>query len=76
MIEDNKLRWQAPISESLVEGKPAFRADMDQAGDWYVWRRLGANGWATLRRCACRESAIKEAAALNQPRLDPNSSLG
>ena len=28
---------------------PQFRADTDQRGDWYVWRRMGATGWATLR---------------------------
>jgi len=66
MIENDSLRWQAPLGETQIEAKPGFRADMDQSGDWYVWRRLGANGWATLRRCECQESASREAAQLNE----------
>lgn len=50
----------------FVEPKPLFRADVDQSGDWYVWRRLGASGWATLRRCSGREQALELAKALNQ----------
>ncbi len=66
MIGDKSLRWQAPMSDSQLELKPTFRADVDQSGDWYVWRRLGANGWATLRRCECRDSAHRQAAVLNE----------
>ncbi len=65
MVENSSLRWQAPLSDSQLEAKPAFRADVDQSGDWYVWRRLGNNGWATLRRCECRDSAHRQAAVLN-----------
>lgn len=65
MIENEPMRWQAPLGASQIEAKPDFRADVDQSGDWYVWRRLGANGWATMRRCECRESAHREAAVLN-----------
>jgi hypothetical protein len=50
----------------MVEPKALFRADVDQSGDWYVWRRLGASGWATLRRCSGREQALQLAKALNQ----------
>lgn len=48
-----------------IEQKPSYRADTDQNGDWYVWRRLGPNGWATLRRCENKESAIRLAETLN-----------
>jgi hypothetical protein len=47
---------------------PQFRADTDQRGDWYVWRRMGASGWATLRRCATREDALRLSDELNDSR--------
>lgn len=47
---------------------PQFRADVDQRGDWYVWRRMGARGWATLRRCASREDALRLSDELNGTR--------
>lgn len=50
----------------LIESKPAYRADTDQSGDWYVWRRLSAHGWATHRRCDSREAAVELAAMLNR----------
>jgi hypothetical protein len=52
-------------SSSAIEPKPLFRADTDQHGDWYVWRRLGQNGWATMRRCDCRAAAEELARSLN-----------
>jgi hypothetical protein len=57
---------------SQTEPKLLFRADTDQNGDWYVWRRLGSNGWATLRRCDCRDDAEHLAESMN---LDPRSPL-
>lgn len=51
---------------NLMEPKMLFRADVDQSGDWYVWRRLGSNGWATLRRCDDREHAQQLARDLNR----------
>lgn len=62
MAEQNRER---SIGD-MVEPKKLFRADVDQSGDWYVWRRLGASGWATLRRCSGREQALELAKALNQ----------
>jgi len=53
----------SPASE--VEAKSLFRADTDQHGDWYVWRRLGQNGWATMRRCDDRGAAENMAESLN-----------
>jgi len=50
---------------SVTESKPLFRADTDQNGDWYVWRRLGMNGWATMRRCDCQDQACQLADHLN-----------
>lgn len=47
------------------EPKQAYRADVDQNGEWYVWRQLGRNGWATLRRCATRNDAVVLADSLN-----------
>ncbi len=44
---------------------PQFRADTDQRGDWYVWRRMGASGWATMRRCDTREDAMRLTEELN-----------
>lgn len=44
---------------------PQFRADTDQRGDWYVWRRMGATGWATMRRCETREDALRLTEELN-----------
>lgn len=61
-----------PASET--EPKLLFRADTDQNGDWYVWRRLGSNGWATLRRCDCRDDAEQLADTMNQS--SGNSVLG
>jgi len=52
-------------SDNIIEPKALFRADVDQSGDWYVWRRLGASGWATLRRCCDREQALELAKTLN-----------
>jgi hypothetical protein len=51
---------------SATEPKLLFRADTDQNGDWYVWRRLGGNGWATMRRCDCRDDAHGLAQTMNQ----------
>lgn len=62
MAEQNRERSIG----NMVESKNLFRADVDQSGDWYVWRRLGASGWATLRRCTGREQAFELAKALNQ----------
>ncbi|MEN0019990.1 MAG: hypothetical protein AAF747_03795 [Planctomycetota bacterium] len=60
---------QQPIARSVqsvfAEPKSLFRADTDQNGDWYVWRRLSASGWATLRRCDSREVAVELAASMN-----------
>ena len=53
---------------SQTEPKLLFRADTDQNGDWYVWRRLGSNGWATMRRCDCRDDAEQLASTMNQDR--------
>lgn len=50
----------------LFEPKGLYRADTDQSGQWYVWRRLSANGWATLQRCNTREEAVQLALDLNQ----------
>ena len=44
---------------------PQVRADTDQRGDWYVWRRMGASGWATMRRCDTREDALRLTDELN-----------
>lgn len=42
-----------------------YRADVDQSGDWFVWRRIGTNGWATMRRCATHLDAVELAESLN-----------
>lgn len=53
--------------------RPAFRADTDQSGEWYVWTRLAtigaATGWATMQRCESRELAQRLADDLNQRAL-------
>jgi len=43
----------------------AYRADTDHLGDWYVWRRLSPDGWATLRRCETEAEARRIADELN-----------
>lgn len=56
---------------------PAFRADTDQSGEWYVWTRIGRSagptpargGWATMQRCESRELAQRLADDLNQRAL-------
>ncbi|MCA9299788.1 MAG: hypothetical protein KDA28_12015 [Phycisphaerales bacterium] len=59
-------RNRMPLMLSIdAESKPLFRADTDQGGDWYVWRRVSANGWATYQRCDTREDACRAAASLN-----------
>ncbi len=50
----------------LIESKASYRADTDQSGEWYVWRRLSSNGWATLTRCTTREDAFQLADNLNR----------
>lgn len=55
----------AAIEAHDAASQSRYRADVDQAGEWYVWRRLGANGWATMRRCNTRRDAIELAASLN-----------
>lgn len=58
---------------SMGEPKPQlFRADTDQNGDWYVWRKLSSNGWATMRRCDTREAAYELADHLN---TDPDGAV-
>ena len=57
-----------PKAASQTEPKLLFRADTDQNGDWYVGRRLGSNGWATMRRCECRDDAEQLATTMNQDR--------
>lgn len=57
-----------PKAASQTEPKLLFRADTDQNGDWYVWRRLGSNGWATMRRCDCRDDAEQLASTMNEDR--------
>lgn len=47
----------------------AFRADTDQAGEWYVWTRLSQLGWATMQRCESKEIAQRLADDLNQRSL-------
>lgn len=56
----------AAQSRPIVESKLAYRADIDQSGDWYVWQRLGASGWAALQRCQDRSEAIEMASTLNR----------
>lgn len=51
---------------ATVESKLVYRADIDQSGDWYVWQRLGASGWAALQRCQDRMEAIQVASDLNR----------
>lgn len=55
-----------------TEPKLLFRADTDQNGDWYVWRKLSKHGWATLRRCDCRETALELAESMNR---DPDTTI-
>ncbi|RMH14306.1 MAG: hypothetical protein D6695_01600 [Planctomycetota bacterium] len=50
----------------LGEPKLVYRADVDQSGDWYVWKRLGKSGWAALQRCRDRTEAIEMASSLNR----------
>lgn len=63
-----RTRGLGALSPSQV-----FRADTDQAGEWYVWTRLGAMsapiGWATMQRCESREVAQRLADDLNQRSL-------
>ncbi|MDQ7013943.1 MAG: hypothetical protein Q9O74_08630 [Planctomycetota bacterium] len=63
MQEFNTNTDSRPASE--LEAKALFRADTDQHGDWYVWRRLGQNGWATMCRCDDRGAAENKAQSLN-----------
>lgn len=53
-------------SRATVEPKLIYRADIDQSGDWYVWRRLGTSGWAAMQRCQDRMEALQVAADLNR----------
>lgn len=62
---------ESPSSE--VEAKSLFRADTDQHGDWYVWRRLGQHGWATMRRCDDQGAAEHMAQSLNAESITTRS---
>ena len=63
----------APRDPALdIDPKPLFRADVDQSGDWYVWRRVGVSGWATMRRCDSEQEAKDVAKAMNE---DPDASI-
>ncbi len=53
------------LAGRVCEPKMLFRADTDQHGDWYVWRQLSENGWATMRRCESREDAQRLVDQLN-----------
>lgn len=53
------------LASHMCEPKMLFRADTDQHGDWYVWRQLSENGWATMRRCESREDAQRLVDQLN-----------
>ncbi|KAA0215565.1 MAG: hypothetical protein EDM82_06765 [Cyanobacteria bacterium CYA] len=56
----------AARTRPTVESKLVYRADIDQSGDWYVWQRLGASGWAALQRCRDRAEAIEIASMMNR----------
>jgi len=71
MIGNDLLRWRLPDEATTGSIDPSFRADMDQSGDWYVWRRIGSNGWATLRRCQDRQDAQRLATQLNAREFAP-----
>lgn len=60
------------IATSETEPKILFRADTDQHGEWYVWRKLSMHGWATMRRCHSREDALQLAETMNR---DPNGTI-
>jgi hypothetical protein len=62
----------AITSAAIRESKVLFRADTDQHGDWYVWRKLSKNGWATMRRCDSREDAVQLAETMNR---DPEGAI-
>ncbi len=73
MLEDSTTKNKVtPKPASVAETKPLFRADTDQNGDWYVWHRLGFNGWATMRRCEGQDQALQLADHLN---ADPKGSI-
>ncbi len=54
------------ISPLDLSTGPQFKAAEDQRGDWWVWRRVSAKGWATMRRCDSRDEAERLAEALNE----------
>ncbi len=54
------------ISPLDLSTGPQFKAAEDQRGDWWVWRRVSAKGWATMRRCDTREDAERLAEKLNE----------
>lgn len=39
------------------EPKPEYRADTNQNGRWFVWRRISATGWASHCVCESGEAA-------------------
>ena len=48
-----------------AEIKPEYRADTNQNGRWFVWRRVSASGWATHCPCESGESARAMVERLN-----------
>jgi len=68
--QDPKNSGESLRESMFLEAKPSFRADTDQGGDWWVWRRLSSNGWATHQRCGNREAACELASELNRSSID------
>lgn len=69
-MADNKL----PVDRTgeterviQVEIKPDYRADANKQGQWFVWRRVSASGWATHCRCDSQDDAMAMAVQLNTP---------
>lgn len=54
-----QIGWSAGVAVGT------FKADRDQNGDWWVWRRLSARTWVTHTRCVDEASALAIAERLS-----------
>jgi len=53
------------IGQSDQHADPAFRADTDAMGRWFVWERLGPGGWVTIEPCVSCDEATRLADEMN-----------
>ncbi|GJM18038.1 MAG: hypothetical protein DHS20C14_02510 [Phycisphaeraceae bacterium] len=65
MQEQTRRATAHDAADAGDDRRDPFRAEADDGGQWFVWRRLASSGWAAWRACPTRSDAIELAASLN-----------